>query len=153
MSRTAELLAQGGRPRGDESPRAPRPAHIPHSAREVLAGNLGRDPYEGIEELREIGERKARAEGVAYELDKSRDAVLARITSEIATAHAGESLSEAKLERMAKADPRYLAHIKETATAVAEKERVHAEYWAIKSELEWDQEALRHLNHMSRLGG
>lgn len=147
MTRTDELRQRGAIREGERAP------HAPHSAREVLVGNLGRDPYEGIEQLREIGERKAKAEGIAYELDKAKDAVLARITSEIATAHSGESLSEAKLERMAKADPRYHEHIRKAAEATAERERAHSEYWAIKAELEWDQEALRHLNHMSRLGG
>lgn len=150
-TRTDELRGAGAAPRGSaEGRRAP---HLPHSAREVLAANLGRDPYHGIEELREVGERKARAEGIAYELDKSRDAVLARIANELAAVHAGEALSEAKLKRMAEGDPRYAEHLKKTAAAVTEKERAHAEYWAIKSELEWDTEALRHLNHMSRLGG
>lgn len=150
MTRTEELRQAGATARGETSGRAP---HAPHSAREVLVGNLGRDPYQGIEELREIGERKAKAEGIAYELDKSRDAVLAQISGEIARHHIGESMSEAKLKRMAEADPRYMEHLKKTAAAVTEKERAHAEYWAVKSELEWDTEALRHLNHMSRLGG
>jgi DNA repair ATPase RecN len=137
-------MAEGARTRGP---------HPPQSARETLAGNLGRDPYEGVDALREIGERKARAEGVAYQLEKERDAVLARLSSEYASAHAKENLSEAKLKRLAEADPRYGEHLRKTAEAVTERERVSSEYWAVKSELEWDQEALRHLNHLSRLGG
>ena len=147
MDRTTEVAAGGAREREGRKP------HLPHSAREVLAGNLGRDPYEGIEELRAIGERKARAEGVAYQLEHERKSLLAKLQGEYASAHAKEKLAEAKLERLARADERYLAHIRKTAEAIAERERINMEYWGIKAELEWDTEALRHLNHLSRLGG
>lgn len=146
MTRTDELRQSGATARGEG--RAP---HLPHSAREVLAGNLGRDPYEGIEELREIGAERAKWEGVAYQLDHERKALVARLATEYASAHAKENLSEAKLERMALADPRYADHVRRAAEAVTAREHATTRYYATKSELEWDTEALRHLNHMSRL--
>jgi hypothetical protein len=143
MSRTDEVAAEG----------APRRPHAPGSAREVLAGNLGRDPWEGIEEMRQIGEAKAKAEGIAYQLDHERKSVLARLQAEIAAAHASQNLSEAKLDRLARADERYVAHIRKAAQAIEDRERISMSYWRIKAELEWDEEAVRHLNHLSRLGG
>lgn len=125
--------------------------HQPGSARETLVASLGADPYDGIELLRKAGERKARAEGVAYELDHQRHIVLSQIMNELAVVHAKEKMAEAKLDRMARADPRYAAHVKRTAEAMAEKERAISEYFAIKSELEWDGHSLFHINALSRL--
>lgn len=120
-------------------------------ARELLASNFDTDPYEKIEELREIGARKARAEGMAFQLEHERKIVLSRIANEIATIHAKEKLSEAKLDRMARADPRYEVHIKGLAAAVEERELTRSEYWAIKSLLEFDRASIAHLNALSRL--
>jgi len=127
--------------------------HTAHGARELIAGSLGEDPYERIEQLREAGRRKARAEGVAYQLDHERKIVLARIASEIAQARASEKLSEAKLDRMARADARYERHIRGTAEAVQEREEANSEYWGLRSLEEWDARAVAHLNALSRLEG
>lgn len=130
----------------------PRP-HSPHSAREVLVGNLGRDPWEGIEKLRQVGEQKAQAEGVAYQMEKEREVVLARIATELANVHADQHLSEAKLDRLAKADPRYGAHLKATAVAIEKRELATSDFWALKSELTWDEAAMYHYNALTKLGG
>lgn len=127
-------------------------AHKPESARELLSIHLGANPYDGIEKLRAVGEQKAQAEGVAYQMEKEREVVLARIATELSNVHADKVLSEAKLDRLARADPRYVAHLKATAAAIEKRELANSDYWAIKSELEWDQESIRHANHMSRLG-
>lgn len=142
MTRTEELRAGGSE----------RQAHPPNGARELLVASAGTDPYATIDELRDIGRRKAEAEGVAYQLEKESKALLARLATEYATAHASEKMSEAKLERLARADSRYAVHIKGTAVAIERKELAHSEYWALRSELEWDRAALAHLNAMSRLG-
>lgn len=139
MNRTQELLRDGARPRSQDD------------ARELLASNFDTDPYEKIEELREIGLRKARAEGMACQLDHERKIVLARVANELATVHAKESLSEAKLDRMARADARYQTHIEGLAAAVEEREHTRSEYWAIRSLLEFDRASIAHLNALSRL--
>lgn len=118
-----------------------------------MCASIGSDPYARIEELREAGERKARASGVAYQLERERKSILARLASEYARTHADENLSEAKLDRLARADDRYQTHIKGTAAAIEEKERANSEYWAIRSLLEWDKTAVAHLNALSRLEG
>lgn len=125
--------------------------HEEHSARELLVGSLGSDPWERLEELREAGRRKAQAEGVAYQMERERKAVLARIASEYARAHADQNLSEAKLDRLARADDRYRKHLEGTAVAIEEREEAQSEYWAIRSELEWDRASVAHLNAMSKL--
>ena len=125
--------------------------HTPQSARELLVAAVGSDPYATIEELERLGRNKAEAEGVAYQLEKETKSVLARIASDYAGDRT-ENLSEAKLERLARADQRYLDHIKGVAVAIERRELANSEYWAIKSELEWDRAALAHLNAMSRLG-
>jgi hypothetical protein len=125
--------------------------HSRHSARELLAGSIGSDPYARIEEMRECGSRKAEAEGVAYQLEHETKSVLARLSSEYATTHNAEALSEAKLQRMALADPRYVEHVRMTGKAVARREHARGEYWAIRSELEWDRASVAHLNALSRL--
>lgn len=139
LTRTQELLRDGAKVRGLDD------------ARELLASNFDTDPYEKIEELREIGIRKARAEGMWYQLEHERKIVLARIANEIATVHAKEKLSEAKLDRMARADPRYQVHIEGLSAAVEERELTRSEYWAIKSLLEFDRASIAHLNALSRL--
>ena len=137
VTRTDEL--RGNRPRTQED------------ARELLAANFTSDPYKKIEELRNIGARKARAEGMACQLEHERKIVLARIANEIATIHAKEALSEAKLDRMARADPRYQVHIEGLGAAVEERESARSEYWAVKSLLEFDRASIAHLNALSRL--
>jgi hypothetical protein len=141
MSRTDDLLRLGAIP------------HTPRGARELLVGSLGSDPYERIAELRSAGARKAQAEGVAYQMEHERHIVLARIAAEIANARTKENLSEAKLDRMARADPRYEKHIKGTAAAVEERDLAISEYFAIRSELLMDEQAIHHLNALSRLDG
>ena len=127
--------------------------HTPGGARELLVGSLGSDPYQRIEDLRAAGERKARAEGMAYQLEHERHIVLARVASEVAQAHAKESLSEAKLERMARADVRYERHIRGTGAAIEERGLATSEYFAIRSELLMDEQAIYHLRALSRLEG
>ena len=138
-TRTDELRGNSRRPRTQDD------------ARELLASNFSSDPYKQIEELRGIGARKARAEGVAYRLEHERKIILARIANEIATVHAKEKLSEAKLDRMARADSRYQIHIEGLGAAVEERELARSEYWAIKSLLEFDRASIAHLNALSRL--
>lgn len=127
-------------------------AHTPRGARELLVGSLGCDPYERITELRAAGERKARAEGVVYQMEHERHVVLARIAAEIA-GKSKESLSEAKLDRLARADPRYADHIKGTAAAIEERDLATSEYYSIRSELLMDEHAIQHLSALSRLEG
>jgi len=125
--------------------------HASGSARELLSATLGSDPWQRIEELREIGQRKAEAEGLAYQMEHERKHVLSKIASEYASTHAKEQLSEAKLDRMAHADSRYLDFIKGSAVAIEKREMANSEYWAVRSELEWDRAAVAHSNAMSRL--
>ena len=120
-------------------------------ARGLLSATLGSDPWDKVEELREIGARKAEAEGVAYQMERERKHLLAKLASEFAVAHARENMSEAKLERMARADERYITHIKGTAAAIQKKELAKSEYWAVRSELEWDRAAVAHHNALTRL--
>ena len=139
ISRTDKLRGDGWRPRTQDD------------ARELLASNFPTDPYKKIEELREIGARKARAEGMACQLEHERKIVLARIANDLAMVHAKEKLSEAKLDRMARADPRYQVHIEGLGAAVEERELSRSEYWAVKSLLEFDRASIAHLNALSRL--
>ena len=122
-----------------------------NDARELLGANFDTSPYELIEQLRKIGHRKARAEGRAYQLEQERPIILARISTELSRAHAGEHLSEARLERMARADSRYTTHISGTAVALEERQHARSEYEAVKSLLEWDRASVAHLNALSRL--
>ena len=126
-------------------------AHSPNSAREVLSSTIGSDPYVRLQELRQIGEDLAKREGVAYQLQNETKPLLAKIATEIATAHTHANISEAKLDRMAKSDPRYLSHIQGTAEAIRLREDAKYKYWAIKSELEWDRAAVAHANSLTRL--
>lgn len=123
--------------------------HRPNSARELIAGTCGSDPYEAIQELREAGRRKAKAAGVCFQLEKERHVVLAQVASSIAAEH--PDYSEAKLTRLARASKRYHSHVVATAAATEELELAGSEYWAIRSELEWDKTAVAHTNAMSRL--
>ena len=125
--------------------------HTPHSAREVLVASIGNDPYQKLQELNALGTQLAEKEGVAYELEKELKPLLATIATEYAVAHSHINLSEAKLDRMAKADNRYSNHIKAVAEAIRQRERTKNEFWAIKSELEWDRTAIAHLNSLTRL--
>lgn len=145
MTRTAELRRQGKYDRTDV------PQTDEGHAREILTASLDDDPFQRIEELRKAGKRKAEAEGVAYRMERERKIFLARIASEIAEVHAGEKLSEAKLDRLARADDRYRKHIEGTAAAVEERELSRSEYWAIRARLEWLDKAISHLNALSRL--
>ena len=138
MTRTEELLQASG-------------AQSPEAARDLLSANFEVSPYDHIEELRQIGERKAAAEGVAYQLDKERKIVLSRISNEIALAHSKESISEAKLDRMARADARYENHIRRLSVAIENRERARSDYWAVKSLLEWDRASVALLNSLTRL--
>ena len=138
ITRTEELLQASG-------------AQSPEAARDLLAANFEVSPYDNIEELRQIGERKAAAEGVAYQLDQERKIVLSRISNEIALAHSKESISEAKLDRMARADARYENHIRRLSVAIENRERARSDYWAVKSLLEWDRASVAHLNSITRL--
>tara|TARA_R100000808_G_scaffold5443_2_gene16594 strand:+ start:1134 stop:1559 length:426 start_codon:yes stop_codon:yes gene_type:complete len=125
--------------------------HTPRSAREVLAASIGNDPYKNLAELTEVGELLAEREGIAYQLQQEIKPLLATIASELASAHAKSNLSEARLDRMAKADPRYIAHIRGTAEAIRQREHTKNLYWAIKSELEWDRTSIAHLNSLTRM--
>ena len=130
-----------------------RDVRTPDAVRELLSANFPPDqgPYQLVEQLRAVGERKARAEGVAYQLEHERHVVLSRLSTEYSLAHSKEPLSESKLERMSRADPRYGDHIKRTAKAIEERDMARSEYWAIKSLLEWDRASVAHLNALSRL--
>lgn len=127
--------------------------HAPNSARELLAAAIGgEDPYVRLARLDELGQQRAEAEAIWYRLDKERRALIARLASEYSTAHADKNLSEAKLDRMARADARYQTHIEGLAAALEKKQKLDAEYWGLKSGLEWDARAVSHYNAMSRLG-
>jgi hypothetical protein len=109
----------------------------PHGAREAVRATVEADPFATLEELRQAGKRKAKAEAQAFHLEAMRKIVLSRISSEIASVQSNAKLSEAKLERLARADPRYETHIKGLSAAIEEKEDAHAAFWTLKSELEW----------------
>lgn len=121
----------------------------PRAAREAVRATVEADPWDALEELRQAGKRKAKAEGVASQMEHMRKIMLSRISGEIAQVH--KNLSEAKLERMARADARYEQHIKGLAAAIEEKEAASAEYWRIQAELTWMEKTLAHANAMSRL--
>ena len=128
-----------------------RATHPARSAREVIVGHVGSDPYMAIEELCKVGDAKAAAAGVAYELEHKRKSLLASLASEYARAHASENMSEARLDRLARADARYTAHIEATASAIEQRERLWSHWVAIRSELLWDEKAISHLNALTRL--
>ena len=125
--------------------------HATGSARELLGVHIGADPYAGVHRLEQIGDAKAAATGVAYELEQGRKTLLAQLASEYARLHSDKNLSEAKLDRLARGDQRYAEHIKKTAAAIQERERLQSQYWAVRSELEWDRASIAHLNALTKL--
>lgn len=129
----------------------PRPPQVEDGALARMAYTLGEDPFERLEELREAGKRKALAEGICFRLDHERKSLLARLAGEYAVAHAKEGLSEARLERFARADDRYQKHIEGAAAAVEERELATSEYYALRSRLEWLRAALAHENALTRM--
>ena len=128
-----------------------RRAHATGSGRELVTVAVGSDPYEQMDKLHVAGQRKAAAVGVAYQLEHQRHVALSMIQNELAVAHATEKLSEAKLERMARADPRYAKHVAKTAKALEEREAATSDYYALKSLIEWDMAALRHADNLAKL--
>ena len=145
MTRTEELRQHGARSRTD----APVPTE---DAKGLLVATLGGvDPWAKLEELKQAGERRARASGIAYQLEEQRKIVLAKKASDIANLNARENLSEAKLERLARASDAYQDHVNGTAEAIAEEKRTEAEYWRIRADLDWCAKAIAHWNAVSRL--
>lgn len=124
---------------------------VHRGARDNVRATVEADPWGVLEELREVGTRKAKAEGIAYYLEHQRKILLSRLAGEIAQVQSNKNLSETKLERLARADPRYEAHIKGAAVAVEEKEAAHAEYWRLRAELEWMDKTVSHANALTRL--
>lgn len=125
--------------------------NTPEGAREAVRATVEADPWASLEELRVAGERKAKAESMASHLENMRKVVLSRIAGELAQAHSGTSLSEAKLERMARSDARYEVHLRGLAAAVEERENALAEYYRIKGELDWMDRTLMHSMSMAKL--
>jgi len=115
-------------------------------ARDHLRGTLGEDPFGLVADMEEAGEEKARAAGVAYRLEQERKHVLARVQNRIANAYADRSMSEAKLERLARADEEYRKHLEGTAAAIEAREAATSRYYAIKARLEWLRAAVAHWN-------
>lgn len=131
---------------------APR-KHGDHSAREIVIGSLGADPYERMAQLEELGAKKAEANGRAYHMEHMRKVVLSHVATELSAIHANEKLSEAKLERLARADDRYREHIEATALAIEARDKAEAAYWTLKAGLEWDARAISHMNSLARMDG
>lgn len=144
MSRTSDLRKSGA------VDRSAMP-EIDRQAVDNLIAILGEDPFERIQELREAGERKARAQGVAYRMERERKSLLARLASEYARLHSDKGLSEAKLDRLARADDRYQKHLEGTAAAIEDRELATSEYFAFRSRLEWLRAAVAHENALSRI--
>jgi hypothetical protein len=143
MTRTEELKAR----------RPSREPHAPDSAREMLAIHIGHDPYDLVERLDTAGNVRAGALAVAYQLENETKSLLARLASEYAVTHAKEGLSEAKLERLARADQRFSDHIKGTAVAIENREKANNEYWRIRTLIELDRSAIAHQNALTRMDG
>ena len=122
-------------------------------ARDVLRVNLGADPYERIEMLRQAGARRASAAGRLVQMERLREVILAKLRMEYERGFAAEgtTVSEEKLKRLALADERYRKHVNGLAAATEEKELAEVEYWALRAELEWDRAAIAHLNAVARL--
>jgi hypothetical protein len=140
MTRTDELRGQGE-----------RREHVADSARELLGIHIGHDPYDLIEQLTEAGEKRAEAEALAYQLEHETKSLLARLASEYASAHSKENLSEAKLERFARGDQRYIDHIRGTAVAIENREKANNAYWRLRTLIDMDRAAIAHSNALSRL--
>ena len=120
-------------------------------ARESVRATVEADPWMSLEELRIAGERKARAEAQASHLENMRKVVLSRCCSEVAEAHAGKTMSEAKIERLGRAHPRYEEHLRGLAAAVEERENAIAEYYRIRGELDWMDRTLMHAMSLAKL--
>ena len=120
-------------------------------ARETVRAVVEADPWISLEDLRIAGERKAKAEAQASHLENMRKVVLSRIAGEIAQVQSNKSLSEAKLERLARADARYEVHLKGLAAAVEEREAAMAEYFRIRGELDWMDRTLMHSMSLAKL--
>jgi hypothetical protein len=125
----------------------------PEAARALISSHFDVSPYEQIEAMRSAGRRKAIAEGRSVQLEHQRHIMLATIANELAVAHVKERLSEAKLDRMSRADPRYRDHVAGLSAAVEERDIARSEYAAQRATLEWDRAAIAHLNALSRLDG
>ena len=137
MNRTEQLREQGARER---------------NARDLLVASLdGEDPFVRLARLEEAGQRKAEAGALAYYMDHERKALLARIATELAASRPRENLAEAKLDRLARADERYEKHLRASRHAHEAKEKAEATYWRLRSELEWLEKTVSHVNAMSRL--
>ena len=120
-------------------------------ARETVRATVEADPWASLEELRIAGQRKARAEAQASHLDHMRKVVLSRVCAEIAQAHSAKNMSEAKLERLGRAHPRYEEHLRGLAAAVEEREAAIAEYYRIRGELDWMDRTLMHSMSLAKL--
>ena len=125
----------------------------PEAARELIGSHFDVSPYEQIEVMRQTGHRKAIAEGRVGQLEHQRHIMLATIANEYAVTHSKEKLSEAKLDRLSRADQRYLAHVTGLGAAVEERDHARSEYAAQRATLEWDRAAIAHLTALSRLAG
>jgi hypothetical protein len=123
----------------------------PEGARETVRATVEADPWATLEELRVAGQRKAKAEAQASHLEHMRKVVLSRIANELANVHGNSRLSEAKLDRLARADSRYEEHLKGLAAAQAEAEQASAEFWRIKADLEWQEHTLIHAMSLAKL--
>ena len=125
--------------------------HFKHSARELIAGSIGADPYETLERLTALGRDLAKLEGVVFELQNGMKPLLATIGSEYAVLHRKENLSESRLTRLSHADARYLERIRLVAEAITQRETARNNFWALKSTLDWDRASVAHLNALSKL--
>ena len=141
MDRGEQLRASGAR------------VITPEAARELIGSHFDVSPYEQIETMRQTGHRKAVAEGRCVQLEHQRHILLATIGNEIAQAHMTDRLSEAKLDRMGRGDPRYSTFVAGLGAAVEERDVARSEYAAQRATLEWDRAAIAHLNALSRLEG
>ena len=124
---------------------------IPHGARESVRAVVEADPWVTLGELGIAGQRKATAEATASHLDTMRHVVLSRIANELAHVHGKAALSEAKLDRLARSDPRYEAHLKGMAAANEEAGQARAELWRIQADLEWMKHTLMHSMSLAKL--
>lgn len=144
MDRTADLRRTG----------APlRVSMTAGEARDLVRASLGADPWEHIEQLRAIGDELAEAEAYVTRLEAETKSLKARLQNQLAVVHMREGLSEAKLERLALGHDEYAAHIKGVAAAVELREKLKNAYWTTKARLDWDDRAIGHLNHLTRMDG
>ena len=120
-------------------------------SREVVRATVEADPWASLEDLRIAGQRKAKAEAQASHLDHMRKVVLSRVCGEIAQDNPGKNLSEAKLNRLGRAHPKYERHLRGLAAAVEEREAAVAEYYRIRGELDWMDRTLMHSMSLAKL--